>query len=72
MQSLYIAGVDVKWRNHLGKQSACLMITWGQHYQISAYTDSFTYFSNAFVTDEDIQETLNAEITMRKKQMESY
>lgn len=48
------------------------MITWGQHYQISAYTDSFTYFSNAFVTDEDIQETLNAEITMRKKQMESY
>lgn len=45
------------------------MITWGQHYQISAYTDSFTYFSNAFVTDEDIQETLNAEITMRKKQV---
>lgn len=45
------------------------MITWGQHYQISACTDSFTYFSNALVTDEDIQETLNAEITMRKNQV---
>ena len=50
------------------QQSACLMITWGQHYQISAYKDSFTYFSNAVVTDEGTQETLNAAITMRKNQ----
>lgn len=41
------------------------MITWGQLYQISVYKDSFTYFSNALATDENIQETLNAEITMR-------
>lgn len=50
------------------QQSACLMITWGQHYQISAYKDSFTYFSNALVTDEGTQESLNSEITMRKNQ----
>lgn len=44
------------------------MITWGQLYQISVYKDSFTYFSNALATDENIQETLNAEITMRNNQ----